>query len=74
MKTTATALRADLYRILDRVAKTGESVEIERGGKTLKIVLETPKSKWDRLEPHPEYINGDPDDLLHIDWLAFWKP
>lgn len=74
MKYTATQLRNDIYRILDRVIETGEPVEIERGGKRLKIVVEQPTRKPFRWVKREGMINGDPEDLVHIDWSAEWEP
>ena len=74
MKITATRLRSELYRILDRVLETGEPVEIERRGRILRIETSVPASKLDRLEAHPEFIVGDPDDLVHLDWSGEWRP
>lgn len=72
MKITATGLRENLYRILDQILETGQSVEIERKGKLLRIVPEKPGSIFDRLEEH-DTIVGDPDELVHIDWSSTWK-
>lgn len=69
----ASALRENIYRILDQVAETGVPVEIERQGKILKIVLEEPPSKLDNLRPRP-YLLDDPEDLVHLDWSAEWRP
>ena len=44
-----TALRSQLFKIVDRVIETGMPVEIERKGHKLKIVLEEKKSKFDNL-------------------------
>jgi antitoxin (DNA-binding transcriptional repressor) of toxin-antitoxin stability system len=75
MKLTATRLRADLYKVLDRVIQTGEPAEIERKGRRLKIVPVRPKGfRWEQLEAHPDYIVGDPKDLVHMDWSREWKP
>jgi len=71
MAITATRLRQNLYRILDDVLEKGVPVEIERKGEKLKIVPEKPVSKWDRLEAH-DAINGDPEDIVHIDWSGEW--
>jgi hypothetical protein len=38
MRFTATNLRANLYKVLGRVLKTGMPVEINRQGKLLQIV------------------------------------
>jgi len=65
-------LRANLYRLLDRVLRTGEPIEIDRGGKKLLIV---PKEKPSRLNSlkRREVIVGDPEDLVHVDWSKEWK-
>ncbi len=74
MPITATQLRADLYRILDRVAKNGETVEIARNGTIIQIVPGSPPGKMSRLVERPEYIVGNADDLVHMDWSGEWKP
>lgn len=74
MKVTATKLREQLYRILDRVAETGEPVEIIRGGKVLKIVAASPRGKMKRLVSRKQYLKGDPDEIVHLDWADQWKP
>lgn len=73
MRISATRLRQNLYNILDQVLETGEPAEIERNGKVLRIVPENQTSLFDRLEPHPEAIVGDPEDLVHMDWSSSWK-
>jgi len=40
-----TALRSQLFKIVDRVIETGIPVEIESKGHKIKIVLEEKKSK-----------------------------
>jgi hypothetical protein len=73
----ATKLRADLYAVLDGVLETGEPVIIERKGRRLRLsVDESPRKrarkKWP--EPRPEWVNGDVDELVHIDWSKAWRP
>lgn len=78
MKVTATQLRSELYRILDRVLETGEPVEIERAEGTVVIkplaserrVARKPK----RARGNPNLVVGDPDDLIHVDWSKHWTP
>ena len=70
---TPSRLRANLYRILDRIAESGEPVEIERKGRALRIVAEQ-DAKLDLLKPHPEYLQVSPDDLVHVDWSHEWRP
>ena len=60
-----TALRNNLFKIVDQVIQTGNPVYLERKGQRLKIVLEEKKSKLENLKPH-DCIIGDPDDLVQI--------
>jgi antitoxin (DNA-binding transcriptional repressor) of toxin-antitoxin stability system len=71
---TASRLRANLYRVLDRVLETGEPVEIERKGRLLRIEAVPPTDRLSRLRPHPEAIRADPETLVHLDWSAEWQP
>jgi len=73
MVMTPSQLRANIYRVLDQVLETGVPVEVERRGKRLKIVSTEPRSKLDNLEPHPEYLMGDPEDIVHMDWSIYWE-
>ena len=43
-----TALRNNLFKIVDEVIKTGNPVELERKGYRLRIVMEAKKSKLDK--------------------------
>jgi prevent-host-death family protein len=74
MAITATELRANLYRILDRVAETGEPVEIDRGGRILRIVPAARKGVMKRLVRRPGFFKCDPDSIVHMDWSGEWKP
>jgi hypothetical protein len=65
----------NLLAILDKVAETGVPLEIQRKGKRLIVSpVEKEMAKIDRLEPHPEFIVGNPDDLVKMDWSSEWKP
>jgi antitoxin (DNA-binding transcriptional repressor) of toxin-antitoxin stability system len=74
MVVTASELRQNIYRLLDEVLETGVPLEIERKGRRLRIVAEEPPSKLDRLVPHPDFLVGDPEDFVHIDWSHEWHP
>ncbi len=74
MAITASALRSDVYNILDQVLESGEPVTIERNGRELKIVPVEKRSKLDRLVARPDFIIGDPEDLVHVDWSHEWNP
>lgn len=76
MKITPTELRSNLYKILDTVLETHESIEISRKGKTLRLSLvESPTDKSHKLahlKPHPDIINGNPEDIIDVDWTSSW--
>ena len=65
-----TALRSNLFKIVDGVIETGNPVELERKGHRLKIVLEAKKSKLENLKPH-DCIVGNPDELIDLK-VAEW--
>jgi antitoxin (DNA-binding transcriptional repressor) of toxin-antitoxin stability system len=73
MLITPTKLRANLYKIIDKVIATGKPVEIERHGHIVKIIAEAPKSKLANLIKHPGTIKGDPEELVHLDWYHEWS-
>ena len=67
-------IEEDILHLLDKVLKTGVPVEIERKGKRLLISPAEKRRELDSLEKHPDFIVGNPDDLVHIDWSSEWKP
>ncbi|MGI9054092.1 MAG: type II toxin-antitoxin system Phd/YefM family antitoxin [Ilumatobacteraceae bacterium] len=73
MSVTASKLRENVYRILDEVLATGVPVDIVRNGRTLRIAAVDEPTRVGRLVRRPEAINGDPDDLVHLDWSAEWR-
>jgi prevent-host-death family protein len=72
MRVTASKLRADIYNILDQSLKTGVPVEVVRKGKILRIVPEKKRLKLSKLKKR-NYIVGDPEDFVHMDWLHEWS-
>lgn len=74
LATTASKLRANIYRMLDEVLETGQPLEIERNGKVLVIAPKEERSIWDRLPRREGFIVGDPDELIHVDWSSEWNP
>jgi hypothetical protein len=71
MAISASHLRQDVYRLLDQVLATGRPLEVEHNGQLLQI---TPVStRLDRVATRPDLINGDPDDLVHLDWSDAWR-
>ena len=69
-----TLLRANLDRLLDEVLETGVPIEIDRDGKRLRIVPVEPVSRFAALSPDPDYLPGDPEDIVHLDWSGEWRP
>lgn len=74
MAYSITALRADLYRILDEVLESGSAIEVERNGRRLRIAPVDTTGPLARIRPDPGLICGDPEDLVHLDWSDEWKP
>ena len=70
---TPSKLRANIYKLLDKVADTGVPIEIIRKGKKLKIIVEEKPSKLAKLKKRPGLL-CDPEELVHIDWSKEWKP
>jgi hypothetical protein len=69
-----TFLRANLYRLLDEVLETGVPIEIDRDGRRLRIAPVEPVSRFAALAPEPDYLPGDPEDIVHLDWSGEWRP
>jgi hypothetical protein len=69
-----TFLRANLYRLLDEVLETGVPIEIDRDGRRLRIAPVEPVSRFAALASEPDYLPGDPEDIVHLDWSGEWRP
>ncbi|MBR9991259.1 MAG: type II toxin-antitoxin system Phd/YefM family antitoxin [Gemmatimonadetes bacterium] len=70
---SVSALRANLYRLLDRVLETGRPLEVERRGKRLRIVRSERQSRLSLVRPAPGYLNVEADELLGLDWSGEWR-
>ncbi len=69
MKTiTVTEFRGNIFKLLDEVLRTGVPIEVNKGGKKLRIVPAEVSSKLQNLVSRPEVINGDPEDLVNTTW------
>jgi hypothetical protein len=55
----------NIYEVLDQVIETGKPATFERKGKRLLISPAQTFSKLDRLEEHPDFISGDPEEIVH---------
>ncbi len=65
MSMSLTALRQQLFKVVDQVIATGVPAEINRKGYIVKIVLDTKKSKLENLVSH-DCIVGDPEELVNL--------
>lgn len=65
---TPTELRGNLFNLLDEILKTGIPLEIDRGGKRLRIVPVEKIDKLQNLVRRPDVILGDPDELISLSW------
>ena len=74
MSITVTELRANLYRLIDEVIETGEPLEVLRNGHKVIIERSPVESKLANLVRRDDFIKGDPEDLVHIDWSGEWRP
>lgn len=63
---TLTALREQLFEVVDQIIKTGVPVEIERHGHRLRIVLDDPPKKLAKLRPRNTIV-GDAEDLVDLE-------
>ena len=60
-----TTLRQQLFKVVDRIIKTGVPVEISRRGHRLRTVPVVKTSKLARLTPHKAIV-GNPEDLVEL--------
>ncbi|MCF8243204.1 MAG: type II toxin-antitoxin system Phd/YefM family antitoxin [Melioribacteraceae bacterium] len=72
MSLTASVLRQNIYKILDKVLETGKPVIINRKGKKLKIVSVDEVDKLSNLGKR-KALKGDPEEIVHLDWSGEWK-
>ena len=73
MSISVSEFRKNIYRTLDEALETGQPIEIKRKGKILKVMPQSTsqESKLANLTPH-DCINGDPEELVHVDWRETW--
>ena len=79
MRLAATQLRSELYRVLDRVLESGETVEVVRPKGTVvlhaaEVKAGSKKSRRRAPGKNPNLVVGNPDDLVNFDWSKHWKP
>lgn len=72
MAITASALRGNIYKLLDKILESGKPLEVERKGKRLQITSKRPVSKLSRLIKHA-CIQGNPKSIINLDWSDEWN-
>ena len=70
---TATELRRNVYRVLDRVLETGVPQEIVRQGRKLMIVSSEPKRRRFEDAPKHQVLNCTYDELVDTSWEKTWN-
>lgn len=65
---TPTQLRQNLYNLLDEVINTGVPLEINRGGKCLRIMTVEKVDKLQNLVYRSDVIKGNADNIVDISW------
>jgi prevent-host-death family protein len=72
MQITTTKLRQNIYKLLDQVIETGIPIEINRNGKTLKIIRIDKTSKLKNLKKR-NVLNCEPEEIISMDWSKEWR-
>ena len=57
-------LRRDIFNVVDHIIETGQSVELEREGHKLKIILDEKKDKFLNLVERKNVILCSDDELM----------
>jgi prevent-host-death family protein len=70
---SVTALRQNLFKIIDQVLESGVPVEIERHGKKVLLTPLAPVSKLANLKRR-NVIVGDPDELTDLEVGEWHEP
>jgi len=66
---TLAELSADLDKIVDQIIEAGIPMEVIWKSHKIKITLADYTPKLERLTKRTGVINGDPEDIVHCDWL-----
>ncbi|MBA3564251.1 MAG: type II toxin-antitoxin system prevent-host-death family antitoxin [Gammaproteobacteria bacterium] len=74
MRYSISALRANLYKIIDQVLETGVPVEVVRRGRRVRIIPDKPRDKLACVREQPDLLIGDPEDIVHLEWSDQWRP
>ncbi len=73
MQVSTTELRSNLYKFIDYTLETGETIEIKRHGRVVKLTPDAPISRLINLRPHPNTIHCSDEELIYNNWISEWK-
>lgn len=73
MTITATQFRKNIYKVIDRVARTGRPVTVTRKGQSVLLVPVEKRSRLAHLKKR-DVIRCAPETLVHMDWSKEWTP
>lgn len=71
--TTSDELCQNLDQLLDEALESGVPLEIEHRDRKLFISLPPRLDRFTNMKRR-DCIVGDPEDFVHMDWSAEWKP
>jgi len=69
---TPSALRKDIYNLLDRVLETGKILEVKRQGEILKLIPPKKVSKLSKIKVL-DILACDANDIITNNWEKEWK-
>ena len=72
MIVNATTFRSNLYKLLDEILETGNSLKIRKNNRILEISAKPKQKKMDRLSKH-KCLNVPPESIIHTDWIEEWN-
>ncbi len=71
---TATELRTNVYRVLDRILESGVAQEVIRGGSKLLIIPAGEQRRRLKDRPKRDGLNCTLDELVATSWEKEWSP
>lgn len=80
MTLTIEQFQQDAKHWLAQLRDTGESLVLLSGGEVYEIrsagagLSEAALAELTKVLPKRDIIEGDPEDLVHIDWSSQWRP
>jgi hypothetical protein len=66
---TPTEFRKNFFALLKEMEETGQPVKIvTKTGSRFTVTPQGRPSKFDRIPKKDNVINGDPEEIVHMDW------